>query len=268
MERISWEKLSWPQVEALDRDQTTIIIPTGAIEQHGPHLTLDTDIYNADVIARAVAKKVGSGNRQRVLVAPPVWWGTSPHHLGFPGTISLKNHTFSEILMDTISSMKPHGFYRFLLVNGHGGNIGNLTASVSQIGADLGISIPALSYWQTINDLLIEVGESEIGGMGHACEMETSLALYLRPEDVDMTQAIIDMPNQPTPWSCIDFRQPGFLNIPLDLKRDSKVGIIGNPLLATREKGERIFNAAVERISSAIEAMADLTKRDLTTSRF
>jgi creatinine amidohydrolase len=170
--------------------------------------------------------------------------------------------------MDTISSMKPHGFYRFLLVNGHGGNIGNLTASVSQIGADLGISIPALSYWQTINDLLIEVGESEIGGMGHACEMETSLALYLRPEDVDMTQAIIDMPNQPTPWSCIDFRQPGFLNIPLDLKRDSKVGIIGNPLLATREKGERIFNAAVERISSAIEAMADLTKRDLTTSRF
>ena len=104
--------------------------------------------------------------------------------------------------------------------------------------------------------------------MGHACEMETSLALYLRPEDVDMSKAIIDMPNQPTPWSCIDFRQPGFLNIPLDLKRDSKAGIIGNPLLATREKGERIFNAAVERIASAIEGMAHLTLKDLTTSRY
>lgn len=268
MERISWEKLSWPQVEALDRDRTTIIIPTGAIEQHGPHLTLDTDIYNADSIARAVAKKVNGGTRQRVLVAPPVWWGTSPHHLGFPGTISIKNRTFSEILMDTISSMKPHGFYRFLMINGHGGNIGNLTASVSRIGEELGISIPALSYWQTITDVLIEVGESEIGGMGHACEMETSLALYLRPEDVDMTQAIIDMPNQPTPWSCIDFRQPGFLNIPLDLKRDSKAGIIGNPLLATRDKGERIFLAAVERIATAIEGMAHLTKNELTSSRF
>lgn len=264
-QRIEWEKLSWSQIAELDRDTTTIIIPTGAIEQHGPHLTIDTDIYNADAISRAVAKKV---TNQRVLVAPPVWWGTSPHHLGFPGTISLKNETFTSILMDTISSLKPHGFYRFLIVNGHGGNIGNLTASVSKIGEELGISIPALSYWQTITDVLIKVGESEIGGMGHACEMETSLALYLRPEDVDMSQAIIDMPNQPTPWSCIDFRQPGFLNIPLDLKRDSKAGIIGNPLLATKEKGEHIFNAAVDRISQAISEMAHLTKQELTTPQY
>jgi len=67
--RISWEKLSWTQIEKLDRDETTIIIPTGAIEQHGPHLTVDTDIYNADAIARAVAKRVTA---QRVLVAPPI----------------------------------------------------------------------------------------------------------------------------------------------------------------------------------------------------
>ena len=62
--------------------------------------------------------------------------------------------------------------------------------------------------------------------------------------------------------------QPGFLNIPLDLKRDSKAGIIGNPLLATKEKGERIFNAAVDRISQAISGMAHLTKRELTTPRY
>lgn len=263
--RISWEKLSWTQIEKLDRDETTIIIPTGAIEQHGPHLTVDTDIYNADAIARAVAKRVTA---QRVLVAPPIWWGTSPHHLGFPGTISLSNETFTRILVETISSLKPHGFYRFLIVNGHGGNIGNLTATVSKIGEELGISIPALSYWQTIVKTLIEVGESEIGGMGHACEMETSLALYLRPEDVDMSVAISDMPKLPTPWSCIDFRQPGFLAIPLDLKRDSKAGIIGNPLLATAEKGEIIFKAAVDAISQAIDGMSHLTKKDLTTSKY
>jgi creatinine amidohydrolase len=155
-----------------------------------------------------------------------------------------------------------------LILNGHGGNIGNLTASVSKIGEELGISIPALSYWQAITDVLIEVGESEIGGMGHACEMETSLALFLRPEDVDMSRAILDMPQQPTPWSCIDFRAPGFLNIPLDLKRDSKAGIIGNPLLATKEKGAKIFTAAVERISAALDSMAPLKKSELTTSRY
>jgi creatinine amidohydrolase len=73
-----------------------------------------------------------------------------PNNLGFPGTISLTNETFTSILVETISSLKPHGFYRFLIVNGHGGNIGNLTATVSKIGEELGISIPALSYWQTI----------------------------------------------------------------------------------------------------------------------
>ena len=97
MQRIEWEKLSWSQIAELDRDATTIVIPTGAIEQHGPHLTVDTDIYNADAISRAVARNVSN---QRVLVAPPIWWGTSPHHLGFPGTISLKNETFTNILMD------------------------------------------------------------------------------------------------------------------------------------------------------------------------
>jgi len=268
MTRISWEKLTWNEIAELDRDFTTIIIPTGAIEQHGPHLTIDTDIFNADAIAREVALKSNAGGKQRVLVAPPIWWGTSPHHLGFPGTISLKNETFTNILMDTISSLKPHGFYRFLILNGHGGNIGNLTASVSKIGEELGISIPALSYWQAITDVLVEVGESEIGGMGHACEMETSLALFLRPDDVDMSRAILDMPQQPTPWSCIDFRAPGFLNIPLDLKRDSKAGIIGNPLLATKEKGAKIFTAAVERISAALDSMAPLKKSELTTSRY
>jgi creatinine amidohydrolase len=104
--------------------------------------------------------------------------------------------------------------------------------------------------------------------MGHACEMETSLALYLRPEDVDMSVAISDMPKLPTPWSCIDFRQPGFLAIPLDLKRDSKAGIIGNPLLATAAKGEKIFNAAVDAISQAVDGMSHLTKKDLTTSKY
>ena len=265
MSSTAWEKHSWSQIAEFDRDRTTIIIPTGAIEQHGPHLAIDTDIANADAIAHAVATTVST---QKILVAPPVWWGTSPHHLGFPGTISLKNETFSKILFDTISSIKPHGFYRFLIINGHGGNIGILTATVSSLNEELGISIPAISYWQTITKTLIDVCESEIGGLGHACEMETSLALYLRPDEVDMSKAINDMPSPVTPWSCIDFRQPGFLNIPLDLKRDSKSGAIGNPLLATKEKGEKIFSAAVNAISEAVDAMAHLTKRELTTSKY
>jgi len=260
-----WHLHSWKEIDALDRDQTLLIIPTGAIEQHGPHLPVDTDIFNAHAIAKALAAKVVS---PRTLVLPPIWWGTSPHHLGFPGTLSLRNETFFQIIRDVVSSLKPHGFYRFLIINGHGGNAGIITATISQLSEDLGISIPAYSYWQSIRDTLVKVGESPIGGMGHACEMETSLALHLRPESVDLKALRSVIPDEKTPWSCIDFRQGGFLGIPLDLKRDSREVVIGDPVPATAAKGETIFNAAVEVGSKVISDLARLSKAELITSRY
>ena len=128
---IHFWKYSWKEIELLNRNETLIIIPTGAIEQHGPHLPIDTDIYNSTTISEIVAQTF-LGKSETVLVAPPIWWGTSPHHLGFPGTISLRPETFSSIIFDIVSSLLPHGFYRFLLLNGHGGNAGLLTATVSQ----------------------------------------------------------------------------------------------------------------------------------------
>jgi creatinine amidohydrolase len=261
-DEIHFWKLTWKEIADLDRDQTFIIFPTGAIEQHGPQLPIDTDIYNSTAIAESVAKKF-VGAKQRVLVAPPIPWGTSPHHLGFPGTLSLRPETFSSIIFDVISSLLPHGFYRFLLLNGHGGNAGILTATVSQISDDLGISVPTLSYWTIIKDTLIEVGESDLGGMGHACEMETSLALFNRPDLVDMTLAVKEMPRELTSRSSIDFRAGGPLGIPLDFLRDSKYGVMGDPTLATASKGERIFGDAANNIESLISELFLLEESQL-----
>lgn len=262
---VEWRLHSWEEIDALDRDNTILILPTGAIEQHGPHLPVDTDIFNANAIAHELALRVSA---PRTLVLPPIWWGTSPHHLGFAGTLSLRNETFFQIIRDLVTSLKPHGFYRFLIINGHGGNAGIITATISQLSEDLGISIPAYSYWQSIRDTLVKIGQSPIGGMGHACEMETSLALHLRPESVDLTALRSDIPNEKTPWSCIDFRQGGFLGIPLDLKRDSREGVIGDPIPATAEKGRTIFDAAVEVASKVISDLAKLNKAELITSRY
>lgn len=264
-QRVEWQLHSWKEIEALDRDGTLLIIPTGAIEQHGPHLPVDTDIFNANAIALALAEKVSA---PRTLVLPKIWWGTSPHHLGFPGTLSLRNDTFFQIIRDLIASLKPHGFYRFLIINGHGGNAGIITATISQLSEDLGISIPAYSYWQSIRDTLVKIGDSPIGGMGHACEMETSLALHLRPESVDLAALRSDIPDEKTPWSCIDFRQGGFLGIPLDLKRDSREGVIGDPTSANAGKGKTIFDAAIEVGSKVISDLARLSKAELITSRY
>lgn len=259
---IHFWKLTWKEIEDLDRDKTLIIFPTGAIEQHGPQLPIDTDIYNATAISEAVARKFVTA-KQRVLVAPPIPWGTSPHHLGFPGTLSLRPETFSSIIFDVISSLLPHGFYRFLLLNGHGGNAGILTATVSQLSDDLGISVPTLSYWTMIKDTLIEVGESPIGGMGHACEMETSLALHMRPDLVDMKLAVKEMPRELTSRSSIDFRAGGPVGIPLDFLRDSEHGVMGDPTLATAEKGKRILNDAQKSIASLISELFLLKESQL-----
>ena len=253
-----WEH-TWQEIDKLDRDHTLILIPTGAIEQHGPHLPLDTDIFNATAISESVANDF-LNSENRVLVAPPIWWGTSPHHLGFPGTISLRNETLSNIVVEVIASLLPHGFYRYLLINGHGGNAGILTATVSRISHDLGISVPALSYWTMIKETLIEIGESPIGGMGHGCEMETSLMLHLRPELVRMDLAEKEMPNELTNWSCIDFRAGGAVGIPLDFRRDSKNGVMGDPTLANAVKGERIFIDATQAIATFVEEFMALNK--------
>jgi creatinine amidohydrolase len=252
-------KLSWQEVDKCDRDRTLIVIPTGAIEQHGPHLPLDTDIFTATEISEEVARSF-LHSENSVLIAPPIWWGTSPHHLGFPGTLSLRNETLSNIISDVISSLLPHGFYRFLLINGHGGNVGILTATVSRLSHDFGVSIPSLSYWTMIKKTLVEIGESPIGGMGHGCEMETSLMLHLRPEVVRMDLAVKEMPDELTNWSCIDFRAGGPVGIPLDFKRDSAHGIMGDPTLATVAKGKRIFNDATKAITSLIEELFTLKK--------
>ena len=114
-----------------------------------------------------------------------------------------------------------------------------------------------------IKQTLIEIGTSPIGGMGHACEMETSLALHLRPELVRMDLAIAEMPTEMTSWSCIDFRQGGPVGIALDFKRDTQQGIMGDPTVATAQKGKRIFDDAKIAIAACVQELFALKKSQL-----
>ncbi len=257
-----WE-LRWNEIAALDRDTTLIIQPTGAIEQHGHHLPIDTDIHDSSEIAFRAAAQAQAEGIGTVLVAPPVWWGTSPHHLAYPGTISLRMSTMSDLLVDIVASLWKHGFYRILFLNGHGGNIGILAATALRISEEVGISPAVVSYWQLVKETLRAVGDSPTGGFGHACEMETSIQLHLRRERVDMDQAGPDMPRQLTSFSCIDFREPGPVMIPWDFARDSRTGGMGDPSTATGEKGRRIVEAAVAKVVELSRELLALKEEDL-----
>jgi len=250
---VRWSDLAWPEIDALDRDRTVLLLPTGAIEQHGPHLPVDTDIHDASELAIRAA----TASAVRTLVLPPVWWGMSPHHMGYPGTISLSLETYSALIRDICAAVARHGFRRVLIVNGHGGNAAILGATALRLSEELGLFVGTVSYWHLIGRQLREIGTSELGGMGHACEMETSLQLHLRPELVSMADARTDMPRPLTPFSSIDFRDPGPLAIALDFRRDSTEGVMGDPSVATTAKGAAIATAVVEELGRVIEAFSE-----------
>lgn len=263
----NWWEMRWKEIAGLDREKTLIIQPTGAVEQHGPHLPLDVDIFNSSQIALRAAAKARAERIGSVFVAPPIWWGTSPHHLAYPGTISLRMETMSDLLIDIAASFAAHGFYRVLWLNGHGGNQGVLTATALRASEEVGITPAVVSYWMLIRDALREIGESANGGMGHACEMETSIQLYLRGERVAMDAASTDLPRQLTSYSCVDFRNSGPVMMPWDFMRDSKEGTMGDPLQASREKGRRIVEAAVDKVVDLSRELLALPSKDLLSGK-
>ncbi len=244
---ILWQEYTSPELGRLAARGAVVIVPVGAIEQHGPHLPVDTDIRAASEVARRAAEAV---TEFPVLVAPPLPFGVSPHHMAFPGTITLTTDTFIAVVSDICRSIASHGFRRILILNGHGGNGGlvNVIAQRLSEGPD-GVWVAAATYFSMIADDLRAIGESDFGGMSHACEMETSLLLALRPDLVHMELAEDDMRQPWTSFFTWDMRVGGSVYYPYDMRRDTQQGVIGAPTLATLDKGERILNVAVTRLA-------------------
>lgn len=122
------QELTWEDVEDYLKTDDIIIFPVGSTEQHGPAGPLGVDSYVAIALAEDAAKEAG------VLVTPPLWFGDSPHHLDFPGTISLRTETLVAITKDVIRSLARHGFKKLIIINGHKGtNIAALTTACRSI---------------------------------------------------------------------------------------------------------------------------------------
>ena len=119
--------LTWPEIQNYLKKSTTIIIPIGSTEQHGPTGAIGTDALTAEAIANRVAQETNT------IVAPVISYGMAQHHLAFPGTMSLKPSTFQLMLQDLIFSLVSNGFERIFVVNGHGGNIASAKAAFSEV---------------------------------------------------------------------------------------------------------------------------------------
>jgi creatinine amidohydrolase len=225
------------------------ILPVGTMEQHGYHLPVDTDVAIPAYIAAEAAKQTGD------VVLPPVNYGYNEKDLAFSGTVSVSAETFTRYLVEIGRSLARTGFKRILILNGHGYN-SNLVGSAGMVIIEQTDAYCATTnWWSLCADVLDEIRESEVpGGMSHACEMETSVQLALDAEHVDMSQATkeIDYPFKGSRFVWYDMHQsPVSFKAPFQMLTRS--GVIGDPTLATPEKGARILTAAIERLVEFLE---------------
>ena len=241
-----FEEMSSREVDRLDRDRTVIVLPLGSVEQHGHHMPLGTDTMLAHAVALAAAKKLAGC----VCVLPPPWYGFSAHHMRFAGSISLRSETLMAVVEDIVASITQHGFKRILLVNGHGGNAGVVDVLSSALGhKHYGKArIAGLTYFQLARQAIARLRQSDTGGMGHACEFETAMLLHLRPELVALDEAQVTYPDPGSSYLSTDLLGSSAIRTYLDFADLSSSGTLGDPSLATPEKGARFFAAVTDEL--------------------
>ena len=237
-----------PQVEQLAA-QCVALCPTGALEQHGEHLPLGTHT----MIVTHVAEQVEARCRDWVVLLPTLWMGSSHHHLGFAGTVSVSAPLFTEMAAQEARCLISAGFRKIVFLNGHGGNMVPLNQAMHGLSyefrevADLWISHS--TYWITSRLSPETAPLLETGNVSHACEYETSMILKLRHDLVDMSRARADRAEQMQ--SGYFFQQdeaPARINIARPFETWTGTGAMGQPELATVEKGEQLLTVAANGI--------------------
>jgi len=225
------------------RHGRVVVIPVGSCEQHGDHLPVGTDTLIVTSLVKAAVERMPN----KALMLPPLWVGYSPHHMGRPGTITLESSTFISILYDICHSLYQQKFTKILIVNGHGGNEPLINVALSEISRRIPIHICSVTYWRLISEEISEIRASPPGGMGHACEFETSLAMYLFPKLVKIECAVTAIEAGDKYFSPEMFSR-NLISCYIDYSRISATGVVGDPLVATAEKGRQIFALLVERL--------------------
>ncbi|HHW40057.1 MAG TPA: creatininase family protein [Syntrophomonadaceae bacterium] len=249
------QELCWTDVRDYLEKSDIIIIPVGSVEQHGNHLPLGTDAMVAITLAEDAAKKTG------VLVAPPLWFGWSPHHMVLPGTITMRPEVLLEILYDIIDSLHKHGFNKFVVINGHRiVNIPWIQIASERAQRVLGVKIVLFDPAYMSKEILPKL---EYGPVGHSEEIETSHMMYKYPKLVHLEKAQDNPPKQ----HLLYFVDPAYTGDTLcyipgtmrDMKESAQVagGTTGTPSKSSREKGGLYHRHLVENLVKVIEGLKE-----------
>lgn len=251
---VSWAGKSYPEIrEIAEGPGSVLVIPVGSIEQHGHHLPVSTDTILVDAVAHEGARRVAAEDVP-ILLSPPVWSGYSPHHLSFGGTISLNHRTLLTLLEEIAFTSLENGFDAVLFLNGHGGNTALISSVVNTVGDNQpGNEILGLTYFKLAEPFIDEIRDSDVGGMAHGGEFETSLMAHLRPELVSDGEATYW--DEPYEKAGDDLLEGGPLSVHRPFTAYSETGAIGDPDLASAEKGETLYDLLGEELAAVLQAI-------------
>lgn len=249
MSVLRWHELTAPELRELAEADATVLWPVGSTEQHGQHLVSGFDLASAT----AVCERAVSVLARKALVAPGLSFGASGHWLPLGATLSLNPATLAAVVADVVASLEQAGFRRLVIVNGHAGNVGPVLAALGGVSSSA-VRVELVSYWS-----LVDPGElasrcvADDGGIGHAGEVETSIALYLgggllRGELPAVEGARLggDRPGS---------RRAVLLRVPRP-SEESEGGVYGDPRPARAELGEFVVEQAAAALAEHCRAFS------------
>jgi creatinine amidohydrolase len=248
--------LTWKQVDALPREKTLLVLPTAAIEQHGHHLPLATDtLINNLVLGKALGLAPAG---LPIYALPPVCYGKSNEHIGFPGTMSLSAATFLAVVRDLGASIAASGFKKMVLYNTHGGNTSLVDVLARDLRAEFGLR--TFSLFGSPGASFEGVSEQERTYGFHAGEIETAYLLHAMPALVRRDEYTANY------IACVNENEllkpeGSAANFAWLTKDIAPSGVLGDPSAATAEHGERWSNEAAARVAEILVAMYNFEPR-------
>ncbi len=255
-----WAELSWPELKLLLKEVDIALLPVGAIEQHGPHLPVDTDAFDADYLCKKVAEKC---SEPKPFVLPPVLYGVSYHHEDFKGTLSVSNNTLSQFVYDIGMSAARNGIQKLVIINGHGGNSPALTFAAQMINRDAHIFTCVDSGESSDSDIdaMIETPNDV-----HAGEIETSTALVNRPHLVRSEKMKKFVPQFSSRY--LNFSSKRSVEWYARTAKISANGVFGDPTKASPEKGKKIWDVMIRNLVEFVEHIKGLTLSEIYEKRY
>lgn len=255
-----WDYMTWQEIRDAQKRSPVVLIPAGTIETQGPYTYVGIENLVPERLAQAVA------GRTNAIVAPTIPFGDSSLFLDYPGTISLRPEVLREVYADVVHAILKAGFDHLLFLAMHIPNQPLMEHVAHRLRTEQGILIAWINPGRLAPAVMKEVSPNFAAARGHGADPQLSLAMYLAPEMVDVSNRVPNKFTTEFQGLPLDAMTPTFDGFPLNMAIrmqdvSPESGGYGDPGFGSAEQGEAMFNRMVEHVTGLVEKFATMQTR-------